>query len=92
MTAVYEDRDDTGIFTYAVFGLGMKGEIQQIAGSSFEWQGVFLYDDELFKEWADGLSYYLENSHLLLSSQDGELRTDKVSEADKYNYDSLRRG
>lgn len=92
MTAVYEDRDDTGIFTYAVFGLGMEGEIQQIAGSSFEWQGVFLYDDELFKEWADGLSYYLENSHLLLSSQDGELRTDKVSEADKYNYDSLRRG
>lgn len=69
-----------------------RGKYSRLQGPLFEWQGVFLYDDELFKEWADGLSYYLENSHLLLSSQDGELRTDKVSEADKYNYDSLRRG
>lgn len=33
----------------------------------------------------------LENSHLLLSTQEGELRTEPVSDADKYNYGTLRR-
>lgn len=37
------------------------------------------------------MSAYLEESVLLLSSQDGELRTEQVSEADKYNYETLKR-
>jgi hypothetical protein len=45
----------------------------------------------MFHAWADDLSFYLANSHLLLSSQDGEIRTEKVSEADRYNYETLRR-
>ncbi|MDE7045596.1 MAG: hypothetical protein K2O97_11415 [Acetatifactor sp.] len=43
------------------------------------------YDDEIFKEWADGMTSRPENCHLILSTQEGELRTEKVAEADKYN-------
>lgn len=32
------------------------------------------------------MSAYLENSHLLLSTQDGILRTEKVNEADRYDF------
>ena len=66
--------------------------MQQIAGSDFQWGRNIRYDDGLFHEWADRLEKYLANSHLLLSSQEGELRTEAVSEADKYNYETLRRG
>ncbi len=47
------------------------------------------YDDEIFKEWADGMTSRPENCHLILSTQEGELRTEKVAEADKYNYKTL---
>ncbi len=66
-------------------------EIRQIAGSRFEFGENLRYADEMFHAWADDLSFYLANSHLLLSSQDGEIRTEKVSEADRYNYETLRR-
>ena len=36
------------------------------------------------------MSQYLENSHLLLSTQDGVLRTDKINESDKYNFETLK--
>lgn len=35
------------------------------------------------------MTAWLENCHLILSTQDGELRTEKVSEADRYNYETL---
>lgn len=47
------------------------------------------YDDELFREWVDGMTAWLEDSHLLLSTQGGELRTEKVCEADRYCYGTL---
>ena len=45
----------------------------------------------LFKEWVSGMEYYLRRSYLLLSSQEGEIRTEHISEADKYNYETLKR-
>lgn len=91
LTVGIEDRDDYGEYRYQVFRFGAAGEIMQIAGSAFAWGQNYEYDDEQFHKWADQLSYYLENSHLILSSQDGEIRTDRISEADRYNYETLRR-
>ncbi len=91
MTLQMEDRDDYGGYSYQVFRLGEDGQILQIAGSSFSFEGDLLYDDDIFREWADGMSAYLQESVLLLSSQDGELRTGQESEAEKYNYETLRR-
>lgn len=91
MTVMIEDRDDSGVYGYWVYRLGEEGEIRLLAGSTFTWGEAYVYDDELFREWADKLTYYLENSFLLLGSQDGEIRTEHVSEAEKYNYDTLRR-
>lgn len=86
-----EDRDDYGEYWYQVFRLDADGTPRQIAGSDFQWGGNYSYDDDLFHEWADRLENYLAHSRLLLSSQDGELRTEDVSEADRYNYETLRR-
>lgn len=91
LTVHVEDRDTYGGYSYQIFRLGEAGEILQIAGSGFEFGGNHRYDDALFRTWADNLSYYLERSHLILSSQEGEIRTERVSEADKYNYETLRR-
>ena len=46
--------------------------------------GTTLYDDGYFREWMGSLTPYLEHSHLLLSTQEGELRTEPVSEAERY--------
>lgn len=91
LTVHIEDRDTYGNYGYQVYRLGEAGEIRQIAGSSFDFGDSYRYDDEMFHGWADNLSYYLENSHLVLSSQEGEIRTERISEADKYNYGTLRR-
>ena len=89
MNVWIEDRDDYGQYSYCVYRLSAEGEIRQIAGSAFEWGLRTEYSDELFQEWAGSLTYYLENSRLILSSQEGEIRTEQVSEADKYNYETL---
>ena len=75
MTLHIEDRDTYGRYDYAVFQLVEHG-VRQTVGSSFEWGGGnVIYNEEYFHEWADQLNLYLENSHLLLSTQEGELRT-----------------
>lgn len=70
---------------FAVWGCG----VNQISGSSFEWGDIYDYDDELFREWVSGMEYYLENSYLVLSTQDGEIRTERISEREKYCYETL---
>ncbi len=91
MTLYIEDRDVYGAYSYQVFRLGEDGQILQITGSSFNFGSEYLYDDDIFRAWADDMSAYLSECVLLLSSQDGELRTEQASEADKYNYETLRR-
>ena len=93
MNVDVEDRWDFGGYSYWVYRLDAEGGIRQIAGSGFDFDftenSSILYDDELFREWIAGMTPWLENSHLILSSQEGEVRTEKISEADKYNYDTL---
>lgn len=92
MNVYVEDRWDYGGYGYWVYRLDEKGGIRQIAGSRFDFElgsDLLHYDDELFKEWADGMTAWLENSRLILSSQDGEIRTEKVCDTDRYNYDTL---
>ena len=86
-----EDRDTYGEYAYHIFRLGEEGEILQIAGSRFTFGDGIVYDDSLFRSFSENMSAYLENSRLLLSSQEGEVRTEQVSEAEKYNYETLRR-
>ena len=86
-----ENRDNYGGYGYGVFRPDENGGRLYIADTYFEfYDGEIGYDDELFHTWADRLEYYLENSHLLLSTQEGEVRTEAISEADKYNYETLK--
>lgn len=89
MTLHVEDREDYGEYYYHVFRLGENGEMEQMAGSCFAWGDIYLYDDDLFREWVKEMEGYLEDSALLLSSQDGIIRTEHVSDADRYNYETL---
>lgn len=92
MNVYIEDRWDFGGYGYWVYRLDEEGGIKQIAGSRFDFAlggDILTYDDDLFKEWADNMTSWLEDSHLILSSQEGEIRTEKISEADKYNYETL---
>ena len=91
MTMHIEDRDDYGSYQYGVFRLDAAGGVRQIAGSEFTFGGDVGYRDGWFREWADALEGYLADSVLLLSSQEGEIRTDGVSEADRYNYETLQK-
>lgn len=90
LTVYIEDRDTYGGYGYQVYEIGPNGMLMQRAGTIFGWGGLE-YDDELFKEWVSGMEYYLERSYLLLSSQEGEIRTEHISEADKYNYETLKK-
>lgn len=93
MNVSIEDRWDFGGYGYWVYRLDEEGGIRQIAGSNFDFDftedSPITYDDELFQEWISGMTPWLQNSHLILSSQEGEVRTEKISEADKYNYNAL---
>lgn len=86
-----EDREEYGEYAYEVFRPDGEGSADQIAGSAFEWGSSYEYDDALFEEWASGMEDYLENSYLVLSTQDGVIRTEKVSEAGRYRYETLKR-
>lgn len=90
-----DDRVDYGEYSYYVFRLSENGEIRQIAGSSFTFDDRSIpYDDVLFREWTENLGAYMETCGLLLSTQDGVLRTEaeREEEAERYSYEALRRG
>ena len=86
------DRNTYGRYSYEVYRLGENGELLYSEVTRFDFDdGKIGYDDERFHIWADRLVYYLDNSRLLLSTQDGVIRTEPVSDADKYNYETLKR-
>ncbi len=91
MTLHIENRLDFGEYYYYVFRLSKDGEVAPMAGSSFNFDNRGIpYDDDLFAQWTENLGQYLEKSELILSTQDGDLRTEMVSEADKYTYETLK--
>lgn len=95
MNVYIEDRENFGGYGYWVYRLDEEGGIKQIAGSRFDFAlggDILTYDDDLFKEWANNMTSWLEDSHLILSSQEGEIRTSKTtitSDTDRYNYETL---
>lgn len=89
MTLYLEDRYDFGGYSYNVFRLDNSGNVIDIASDSFDWY-ISSYDDDEFKEWADGLSRYLSQSYLLLSTEDGNVRTEQVCDKDLYCYETLK--
>ena len=91
LTVHIEDRDTFGSYGYQVYEIGPMGMLMNRTGTRFEIGEPYVYDDEMFKHWVRGLEYYLENSVLLLSTQEGELRTERVSDLDRYNYETLKR-
>ncbi len=86
-----EDRDDFGSYDYQVYWLDGQGKPLQLAGSSFTFGNDIGYDDAMFAEWVKNMDDYLSHCRLLLSTQDGELRTGAESDADRYDYEALKR-
>lgn len=88
-----EDRLNYGAYSYQVYRLDKNGGFMLARSSEFEFQfgrnSLTVYDDTVFQSWIAPMEYYLKNSHLLLSSQDAQIRTEKRSDADKYNYAAL---
>ena len=88
-----EDRWDFGAYGYWVYRLDANGEVQMLEGSVFAFEfgpnSHLIYDDDMFKEWIAPMENHLADSHLLLSTQEGELNTEAMSELDKYNYETL---
>ncbi|MBQ7954699.1 MAG: hypothetical protein IJ282_03025 [Lachnospiraceae bacterium] len=84
-----ENRDTYGEYSYALYKLTKDGK-SYMEMSSFTFGEPYEYDEEYFKQWVNGLEYYLVNSHLLLSTQDGEVRTGWVNDVVRYNYETLR--
>ncbi len=89
MTVFIEERGVFGGYSYHVFRLDAENRPLLAAGSSFSFDVDLLYDDDMFRQWVDEMTGWLEDGELLLSIQDDELRTDPVSDADRYNYDTL---
>lgn len=93
MTLNLENREIFGIYSYQVFRIGADGEkLNQLAGSVFEWdQGnnKHQYDADEFAKFCHMMGHHLDDSHLLLSTQQGELRTNGGSDSDIYCYKTL---
>lgn len=93
LNVTIEDRFNYVAYGYQAYRLDQKGRPALLASSSFssylgEGSNI-IYDDHLFLQWIGPLEHYLKNSHLLLSTQEGQIRTEKICEADKYNYQNL---
>ncbi len=92
LTLQIDYRDTYGAFTYNVYSFeeqtGEELAAIQLSGS------IFSYDKESFSEeafllWADSMEQYLKNATLLLSTQEGEVRTEQVNEYEKYKKEAL---
>ena len=79
-----EDRDTFGEYNYEVYRVVGKDEIQILAKDSFSFniEGQMLDEDKKqeLQEFMDTLYLYLEQSKLLLSTQEGELKAIGLSE------------
>lgn len=99
MNFYLEDRGTYGTYQYEVYRLTQDGGIQQTAGSRFDWdydeslgEKALLYNDKVFREWAEELQKYMEAGQLLMSTLEWELETDPTVRPYRYNYDTLTRG
>ena len=90
MTLHMEDRDSFGGYNYEVFRLDQNGNPLILDQGSFTWEHG-QWEQEAFESFAEKLQGYLGESYLLVSTQEGELNTSHVSEAEKYSPEVLGR-
>ena len=84
MNVFMEDRDTRGEYRYEVYRVVGKDEIQILAKDSFSFviEGKTLDEDKKqeLQEFMENLQMYLEQSELLLSTQENELKAKGLSE------------
>lgn len=85
-------RGDYGGLYYFVYSLESQASEWDAAvllsGASFDYEKND-FNEESYERWADAMNPYLENATLLLSTQNGEIRTEPVNEYEKYNQEAL---
>lgn len=88
-----EDRDGYGAYSYVVYSLeqilGTWDGTILLNGASFSYSSTEDLTGESYHLWADAMNPYLENATLLLSTQDGVIRTEPINEYEKYNKEAL---
>ncbi len=86
-----DNKDANGRYAYQAFRLDKEGKSVILNGSSysFDYLTSLAKDNSTFKIWCDNMEYYLENSKLLLGTQEGVIRTEPVCDIERYHYDSL---
>lgn len=92
MTLHLENRDTYGEYSYQVFRIGADGEtLNQLAGASFVWaeHGPWKYEADEFAKFCHMMGHHLDDSHLLLSTQESELRTNGGSDSEIYCYRTM---
>lgn len=86
-----EIRDTFGQLTYVVYSFGCQAgpNLATIVeeGAIFEWNENINYDS--FEQWAERADYYLKDATLLLSTQDGMIRTGPDNDYERYNSRKL---
>lgn len=81
MTVHMEDRDTFGEYSYEVYRVLGKDEIQILAKDSFSFDlDREAVDEQELIAFMDTLNQYLKHSQLLLSTQEGELKAIGLSE------------
>lgn len=89
LTLHIEDRGTFGEFDYQVFRLDTAGNPVVKDADTYIWESEESAEGNL-DTFSENLQQYLQESYLLLSTQEGELHTEHVSEAEKYRPDALR--
>lgn len=92
MTLHLENRDTYGEYSYQVFRIGADGEtLNQLAGSTFVWEehGPWQYEADEFAKFCHMMGHHLDDGHLLLSTQESELRTNGGSDSEIYCYRTM---
>lgn len=74
LTLRIDIRDGYGTLAYHAFRLDAEGKPVPYNGARFMYEAE-TYKEENFEQWYRSLSVYLEHSYLLLSTQNGILRT-----------------
>lgn len=94
-----EERYFCKSYYYSVYRLSEGGSPDYLAASNFDFTVIeddengtreVTCDEDMFKKWADEMSGYFENCYKLVCSDGEAISTDRVNEADKYNFETLK--
>lgn len=88
-----DSRHTYGGYSYYVYSLEQQLGVWDapilFSGASYSYGTIEELENGNYAMWADAMNPYLENATLLLSTQDGVIRTEPVNEYEKYNKEAL---